>query len=459
MNNGFDRLPFPCASGGRLGMGVFKNIGFDRLPFPCASGGRLGMGVLLVALAFFSNAPAADLVIRNAEVHTLTDAGKRTNTDVLIRDGKIAAIGARLDAPADATQVDAQGKPLTPGLFAGLTTIGIEEVSGETATVDDHLSLSVPGAMQWRPEFDVTLAYNPRSILVPLARTEGLTWTVIEPGSTEGGGLIAGQGAAITLDGRFDAVLEGSRSLFVAMGSNAMGLSGSSRAGQYMLLDQAVREARSAQPPGERALLLPRGREVLARYLRGGRFVFDVDRAADILQVLALSQRYGIKPVIASGAEAWVVADELARANVPVLLDPLANLPSSFDSIGARADNAALLARVGVRVAFTQVVSDKSHNARKIRQLAGNAVAHGLPWDIALAGLTSVPAEIFGVADRRGRIAVGQAADLVLWNGDPLEVTTLAEQVWINGNAVPMRSRQTELRDRYLEKLNRGEAR
>jgi formylmethanofuran dehydrogenase subunit A len=261
------------------------------------------------------------------------------------------------------------------------------------------------------------------------------------------------------LDGRFDAVLEGSRSLFVAIGSDALGLSGSSRAGQYMLLDQAVREARSTGPLGDRSLLLPTGREVLARYLKGGRFVFDVDRAADIRQVLALSQRYGIKPVIASGAEAWVVADELARANVPVLLDPLVNLPSSFDVIGARLDNAALLARAGVRIGFTQILADVSHNARKIRQVAGNAVAHGLPWDVALAGLTSVPAEIFGIADSRGRIAVGQAADLVLWTGDPLEVTSLAQQVWIGGNSITMRSRQTELRDRYLEKLNRGAAR
>jgi imidazolonepropionase-like amidohydrolase len=236
-------------------------------------------------------------------------------------------------------------------------------------------------------------------------------------------------------------------------------LGGGSRAGQYMLLDQAVREARSTAPLGDRSLLLPAGREVLARYLQGGRFVFGVDRAADIRQVLALSKRYGIKPIIAGGGEAWVVADELAAAKVPVLLDTLANLPASFDVIGARMDNAALLARAGVRVGFTQLVSDMSHNAQKIRQVAGNAVAHGLPWDVALAGLTSMPAEIFGIGDRRGHIAVGQAGDLVLWTGDPLEVTSTTQQVWIGGNAIQMRSRQTELRDRYLEKLNRGAAR
>jgi hypothetical protein len=419
---------------------------------------RLAAACALAGCAFAAS--AADLLIRNAEVHTVSSAGKLAKADVLVRDGKIAAVGTALQAPSGATIVEANGKPLTPGLFAGLTAIGIEEVSGEASTVDEYLKLNAPAyAMQWRPEFDVTLAYNPRSVLVPLAQTEGLTWTVIEPGSGEGGSLIAGQGAAITLDGRFDAVLEGSRSMFVAIGNDSLALAGSSRAGQYMLLDQAVREARSTAPLGDRSLLLPTGREVLARYLKGGRFVFDVDRAADIRQVLAFSRRYGIKPVIASGTEAWVVADELARADVPVLIDPLANLPGSFDTIGARLDNAALLARAGVRVGFTQLLSDKSHNARKIRQVAGSAVAHGLPWDAALAGLTSVPAEIFGVAGSRGHIAVGQVADLVLWTGDPLEVTTLAQQVWIGGNAISMRSRQTELRDRYLEKLNRGAAR
>ncbi|HEY8539268.1 MAG TPA: amidohydrolase family protein [Steroidobacteraceae bacterium] len=421
---------------------------------------KLSIAFALALVGLTSNVSAADFLIRNAEVHTLTSAGKLTNADVLVSDGKIAAVGRGLSAPAGATIVEANGKSVTPGLFAGLTAIGVEEVSGESSTVDENLRLNAPAhEMQWRPEFDVTLAYNPRSVLVPIAQVEGLTWTVIEPGTPAGGSMLAGQGAAVALDGRFDAVLEGSRSMFVSIGSDVLPLTGGSRAAQYMLLDQAVREARGTAPLGDRALLLPAGREVLARYLKGGRFVFNVHRAADIRQVLALSKRYGIRPVIAGGAEAWVVAEELAAAEVPVLLDSLVNLPITFDVIGARLDNAALLARAGVRVGFTQVLSDRSHNARKIRQVAGNAVAHGLPWDLALAGLTSVPAEIFGLSQTRGRIAEGQVADLVLWSGDPLEVTTVAEQVWIGGNAISMRSRQTELRDRYLEKLRRGAAR
>jgi imidazolonepropionase-like amidohydrolase len=179
--------------------------------------------------------------------------------------------------------------------------------------------------------------------------------------------------------------------------------------------------------------------------------VFGVARAAEIRRAIAFAKRNGMKPVIAGGAEAWVVADELARAKVPVLLDALENLPYTFDGIGARLDNAALLNRAGVRIAFTQF--NESHNARKVRQLAGNAVAHGLPKDAALAALTAQPAEIFGLSGERGRIARGQVADLVLWSGDPLEVTSAADQVWIGGRAVEMRSRQTELRARYLQRL------
>lgn len=142
---------------------------------------------------------------------------------------------------------------------------------------------------------------------------------------------------------------------------------------------------------------------------------------------------------------------------MPVILDPLADLPRDFDHLGATLDNAARLQRAGVRIAFSGL---QSGNARLIRQLAGNAVAHGLPADDALAAITANAADIIGVGATRGRIAVGQVADLVLWSGaDPLELSTLADQVWISGRAVTMSSRQTELRDRYLERLRAHEAR
>jgi imidazolonepropionase-like amidohydrolase len=217
-----------------------------------------------------------------------------------------------------------------------------------------------------------------------------------------------------------------------------------------MLFDQAIREVRQPETAREGALLLPEGRAALKTFLAGGRVVFRVQRASDIRQVIGYAKRHGMKPVIAGGSEAWLVAAELAAADVPVILDALENLPQDFDRLGARLDNAALLHAAGVRIAFS---NNDSHQARKNRQLAGNAAAHGLPRDAALAAITAQAADIFGLGATRGRIAVGQVADLVLWSGDPLEVTSAADQVWIAGRPMEMRSRQTELRDRYLERL------
>jgi imidazolonepropionase-like amidohydrolase len=228
-----------------------------------------------------------------------------------------------------------------------------------------------------------------------------------------------------------------------------------------MLLDQAIGEVRApaALLPSDQRLLTPAGRQTLQEYLRGaGPVVFDVDRASDIRQVIALAKREKLRAVIKGGTEAWRVAPELAAAHIPVLLDPLVDLPASFDRVGATLENAARLNRAGVKIAFS-LDDPQPHNIRKVRQTAGIAVAHGLPWEAALAALTSNPAEIFGVSSRNGSIARGRPADLVLWSGDPLEVTTLAQRVFIEGQSQPMQSRQTLLRDRYLEKLRAHAAR
>jgi hypothetical protein len=412
----------------------------------------LAAAALLLAPAF---AGAQDVLIRGARVHTAGSAGTLENADVLVRGGQIAAVGGNLAAPAGATIIEAKGRPLTPGLFGGVTQIGLEEVNLEPSTYDAELKLTAPAWQHmWRPEFDVTPAFNSRSIVLPVMRVEGVTWGMLSPLAAES--LVIGQGSAVTLDGRFDAALEGSRTLFVNWGSAAHEASGGSRAAQYMLFDQAIREVREPGSTGPAALLLPEGRAALKAYLAGGRVVFYVQRASDIREVVRFAKARGMKPVIAGGAEAWVVARELADAGVPVILDPLENLPNDFDRLGARFDNAKILHEAGVHFAISQT---DSFHLRKNRQLAGNAVAHGLPWDAGLAAITSSPAEIFGVGGARGRIEKGQAADLVLWSGDPLEVTTVAEHVWIAGNPVTMRSRQTELRDRYLERLRPDSAR
>jgi imidazolonepropionase-like amidohydrolase len=415
---------------------------------------RLKQLVLLVAMLSLSGITnAQDLLIRNATVHTASERGTLQATDVLVKYGRIAAIGKHLPA-GNAQVVDAQGKPLTPTLFGGITDIGVEEVSGESATVDETLALGANAAdMQVRPEFDVTLAYNPESVLVPVARVEGIGWTMLGAGTSAGGSIIGGQGGVVRLDGSLDAI--GSRALFVTLGGDGANLTGSSRAAQWMLLDQLIDEVRGRIPANSKfALLTPAGRTTLATYFGGGgRVMVRIQRAADIARLLRWSRQRGVHIALIGATEGWMVAPQIAAAGVPVFVDALADLPADFDEIGATLENAARLNAAGVRVSFSQS-GDASHNARKIRQLAGNAVANGLPWEAGLAGLTSVPATSFGLGGQMGRIAVGQRADLVLWTGDPLDVASVAQQVWMDGRAIPMRSRQTELRDRYLHPDN-----
>ncbi|MEI2456951.1 amidohydrolase family protein [Lysobacter firmicutimachus] len=413
---------------------------------------RRVLAAALLAAASFA-APAQNLLIRNATVHTATAQGSLEHADVLVSGGVVRAIGKRLSAPAGAQVVEAEGRPLTPTLFGGITELGLEEVSGEKSTVDQTVALGADTKeMTVRPEFDVTLAYNPDSVLIPVARIEGIGWTLLGAGTAAGGSIVAGQGGVERLDGGPDPI--GPRALFVRLGKDSLGLSGSSRAAQWMILDQLIDEARGRLPSGHHAALLtPAGRQALLKYLDGGgRIVFGVDRAADIRQLLRWSSRHKLRIAIAGGAEAWRLAPQLAAAQVPVFVNPLSNLPSDFDQVGASLENAARLRAAGVAVGFSE--GGAAHNARKVRQLAGNAVAAGLPWADGLAGLTRVPADTFGVAGDVGSIAPGKRADLVLWSGDPLDVAHVALQVWMDGRAIPMRSRQTELRDRYLRADN-----
>ncbi|CAH0260865.1 Imidazolonepropionase [Stenotrophomonas lactitubi] len=418
-------------------MGMFKAM--------AKSAATLGAAVMALA-CIAPPAQAQDLLVRGATVATASARGNVEDADVLVQGGIIRAVGRGLSAPAGVPVVEAKGRMLTPALFGGITEIGIEEVSGESSTVDSALKI---GEQPLRPEFDVTLAYNPASVLIPVARLDGIGFTAL--GAATGGGFVAGQGGVVRFDGSADPI--GPRALFLRLGAAASELTGQSRAAQWMLLQQMVDEARgqvAADSP--HALLTPAGRRTLARYLSGqGRIVVEVDRAADIRQLLRWAAREKVKIAIAGGAEAWQLAPELAAAKVPVFVDALGNLPATFDQIGATLENAARLQRAGVPVAFAQR-DDASHNARKMRQLAGNAVANGLPWADGLAGLTRVPAEVLGVADQIGSIEPGKRADLVLWEGDPLDVAHYAEQVWLGGRAMPMRSRQTELRDRYLQR-------
>jgi imidazolonepropionase-like amidohydrolase len=408
--------------------------------------GRFVAGALAAATTMLGchTAIGADVMIRDATVHTMTSAGVIKGGDLLILDGRIESVGADLQPPPGVEVVEAHGKPLTPGFFGGLTQLGLREISYEPASEDDAWASS-----SMRPEFDVSLAFNPASAAVEVSATEGYTFAQLAP--VTGGSVVAGRGALAFLNGGLPS---GPLALFINFGGDADSVAGGSRAGQHMLVSQALDEASTRTKPliGDERLLTPRGRAILQAYARKrGLVVFDVDRASDILRVLRLAEESGLHAAIAGGTEAWRVAPELAAARIPVILDPLANIPTDFDSLGATLENAARLHRAGVEIAFS-FYRDEPIRMPRLRQAAGNAVANGLPWDAALEAMTLTPARIFGAEKLAGSLKPGKVADLVLWSGDPLELDTFAELVHCGGRSLPMVSRETLLRDRYRPK-------
>jgi hypothetical protein len=373
---------------------------------------------------------------------------------VLIVDGHIKAIGQSVSAPAGTETIDARGRWITPPLFGGVGSMGVVEIGAEQSTNDGSFNLG-----EVRPEFDPALAFNSDSEPVEIARVEGIGFALLAPepgGHTHGGNVIAGLADIVTLDGRMP---HASTALVVEMGSQGGELAGDNRAGAFLLFSDALNEARHPPKPGEPRRLTDAGQATLREALAGHLPVFfQADRAADIRAVLAFAAQQKLHAIIGGGAEAWRVAADLARAQVPVVIDPFDDLPANFDRIAATLENAARLNRAGVNVSFSLRTS-APHEARKLRQGAGIAVAHGMPWDKAFAAISVNPAKTFAAGSDFGTLEVGQKANLVVWNGDPLEVTSLVKAEWLDGTPRSLSTRQTALRDRYLTKLKNGAAR
>ncbi len=406
-------------------------------------------GLLAALLLLPGPAAAEPVAITGGTVHTLAAAGTVEGATVLIEDGRVRAVGAGVAIPENARRIDAAGKVVTPGLFESVSQIGLVEISLEASTRDHATEEEDLTAA-----FDVADAVNPRSTLIPINRIEGLTRALVAPESSTS--PIAGRGAVIHLGATRGYVVKSPVALFVDLGERGAARAGGSRAAALqrfeLLLDSARRHVEAkgrkrgrADRDGEEP---DPSLEALVPVLAGDLPVAArVDRASDVEAVLRLGERHRLRLVIVGGAEAWVVAPALAAAGVPVVLNPLENLPARFESLGATLENAARLHAAGVTVAFT---SGDSHNVRNLKQAAGNAVAHGLPWDEGLRAMTVNPARIWGLEGSYGTLEPGKDADVVIWDGDPLEVTTFAEQVFIRGVEIPMVSRQTRLRDRYL---------
>ena len=401
--------------------------------------------VLLGSLLLGSTSQAASLLITNGLVFTGDDTPPN-QLDILIEDGLIEAVASDLSTAEADQLIDAAGRPVTPALFAGITVAGLSEIGMVYEAVDSRLNELYTGLMH--PEFDVRKAYNPLSSVVPVTRIEGYGYTLLA--AAFGDRTISGQGSLVRFDGGFDS-FEGNTIVFVNVDGYSGSKVGGSRAAHWMLLETAFSSLTTQQGNGlwlthnEHPLINQTGRATLENARENGIFVFRANRASDILQALAFSQQHNLNAVISGGQEAWIVREELAASGTPVVINALDNLPGSFDGLGARLDNAALLHEADITLLFT---SGETHNARKLRQVAGNAVANGLPYEVAIAAMTSLPAEIFGGKPRM--IAPGLRADVVIWSGDPLDVSSAADQVIIDGKLDPMTSRQTELLQRYL---------
>ena len=387
-----------------------------------------------IAFAFSGAAQAGCTVVHGASVY-LPD-GSVTVQDLSFDGAKITA-----STGADCTVVEGANLHLTAGFIEVGSQLGLVEVSMVSATRDGDGG----GADPIRAALRVADAYNPRSTLIPIQRIGGVTGALTVPG----GGRISGQGAHVSLAGASQAetVLNPS----VAMWAN---LGGPSRAQSLRELRNVLQDAkdfRRLKPSYDRNAARPLTAsgldlESLWPVLDGTiPLVVGANRAADIEALLRLRQAFGIRLVIQGAAEGWLHADALAAASVAVIVDPYVYGPGGFGQIEGRADNAALLTKAGVAVILT---TQSSHNARNLGQMAGNAVRGGMTDADALASITAIPAQVFGL-DGRGVVQAGASADLVLWSGDPLELSSHPVRVWINGRDIVLESRQTELRDAY----------
>jgi len=414
------------------------------------------MRILSLLLALVAAAPvaAADVLIRNARVHTLGPAGTLESGSVLIRDGRIAAVGANVAAPAGAQVIDGTGLVVTPGIFAAHTQLGLRDVDGVDDSADDASKDE-----RFSASLDVVDGLNPRAGIIAESRIEGVTRAVAAPGIGDHAALLGGFGAVVNLGSADRFVTKARAAAYLQAGERSAQLIGGSRPAAFAWLREAFEEVRNPKlwqgRPGREPLLSPLEAEALKPVLAGQvPLVALADRVTDLRALMKLAAEYKLRLIIQGGAEAHLVAKDLAQRRIPVLLDPSLTLPARFESLATVEDNAARLQRAGVVTAF---MSDAfaSQDARNLRQLAGIAVARGLAWDAALASITLNPAKIFGVDQELGSLAVGKAADVVLWSGDPLELRTFAKQVFIDGRPVPPQTHQTLLRDRYLKRLQR----
>lgn len=373
---------------------------------------------------------------------------------IVIRDGLVVAAGIDVAIPANARQIDASGKWVTPGIFAGFSRIGLVEVNAVTATNDTNAADSVFSAA-----LDVQYAVNPFAAPVAVNRAAGVTRAVVSPST--GKSIFGGYGAIVDLGQDSDPITKARAFQFVELGETGHRRAGGSRAASHILFRAMLEEARTySRNPSlfDSDLMKASDAKALLPVINGStRLLVHVESANDILKVLDLSKDFpSLKLVLVGVNEGWRVANAIAAAKVPVLASALSDLPYSFEDLAATQSNIGRMKRAGVEVAIGMINDRDAHQLRYSMQYAGNLVAlnkvpraTGLSWDEAFAAISSKPAEIMGMGTQLGSLKAGRKGDVVIWTGDPLELSTQVESVFIDGVEQSLSNRQERLRERY----------
>lgn len=373
---------------------------------------------------------------------------------VVIRDGTVVAAGSGVAVPAGARRIDATGKWVTPGIFAGFTRLGLSEVDAVNGTNDKS-----GGKSGFSAAIDIAPAIDPFRSPFAVNRSAGVTRAVVAPEAAES--IFAGQGAIADLGSDIDPVTKARAFQFAEFGEDGAAVSGGSRAGTHLHFRAMLREAQdyaAGRGTFDDELLKAEDAKALLSVLRGEtRLLIHVEGANDMLRLIELKRDFpSIKMVFVGASEGWRIGTQLAQAGIPVIASALNDLPVTFEALGATQSNIGRMKDAGVQVAIGMINDRDSHQLRYTTQYAGNLVslqfvpgATGLTWDEAFAAISSVPANIMGVGDRFGSLKAGKAADVVIWDGDPLELSSAATTVIIDGVEQPLANRQNRLRDRY----------
>ncbi len=415
------------------------------------------------------------------------------NGMVIVRDGRIVAAGdVRMKLPAGTQVIDATGKWVTPGIVGGFTRLGLSEVD---LSADGSNDTTANGPFS--AALDVVQSVNPLDTPIAVNRADGVTRALVVP--NVGKNIFAGQGAVIDTGADMDPITRPRVFQFVELGETGKDKAGGSRSSAYILFRNALREAaelrryalpieaaRGEQPderrrpvvrnPNESRVYGPDARRsedvLLTRFdaaalvpvLQGRQYLLvHAERARDILNVLDLKREFpSLRIVLVGASEGWTVADRIAGAGIPVIASAVNDLPASFEQIAATQSNVGRMRMAGVKVSIGTIDDSDTRNVFWERQYAGNLVAlqrvpgaTGVSWGEALAMITSRPAEAIGMGGEIGSLASGRRADVVIWSGDPLEGSSAAEAVFIDGVRQPLETHQTRLMERYRDLFRR----